>query len=242
MKGTFYSGTSNIVLPVSNKTFFPEAYREQTRLRYYASLFNSLEVNSSFYKIPLARTISKWATEVPDDFRFSFKISKEVTHTGRQEFNLHPVPKFLERIKATDKKGCLLIQLPPKFSLDIFQLTRLAAALRTDWKLVIEFRHSSWYVNEVYQLLNGYDIAMVLHDMPGKAAPFILTSDKLIYQRFHGPEKGYRGSYGNDVLAEYAIYINEWLAAGKTVYIYFNNTLGNAVQNLFTLNQFVQHG
>ena len=75
----FYAGTSNIVLPVPNKSFFPPKYRDKTRLNYYASLFNSVEINSSFYKVPLPRTVEKWTTEVPPNFRFSFKLSKAIT-------------------------------------------------------------------------------------------------------------------------------------------------------------------
>ena len=235
----FFSGTSNVVLPVRNKTLFPAAYQDKTRLTYYASLFNSVEVNSSFYKMPLSRTIRKWADEVPDGFRFTFKLFNEVTHATKQVFNLQHLPEFLNRISTTEKQGCLLIQLPPKFSADLVQLARLLAELPVTWHLAIEFRNPSWYTDEVHRLLNDYQAAMVIHDMPRSLAPMELTSDHVVYLRFHGPEGGYRGSYSDDFLAEYAGYINEWLDDGRTVYAYFNNTMGNAIQNLIALNRFV---
>jgi len=240
--GSFFSGTSNIVVPVRNKTCYPSAYQDKTRLCFYASLFNSLEVNSSFYKMPLKRTIEKWSGEVPDDFRFTFKLLNAVTHASPQAFNLQPVPEFMDRINGTEKKGCLLVQLPPKFGIDLFQLGGLLAELTDTWPLAVEFRNPSWYTDEVFRLLNDHQATMVIHDMPRSRAPIELTSDTTVYLRFHGHEGGYRGSYDDDFLAEYAWYINEWIQDGRTVYAYFNNTMGNAVQNLLTLNKFVHEG
>src|SRR5690349_976965 len=76
----YFSGTSGLVLPVPNKLFFPDEFKEGSRLNYYASLFNSIEVNSSFYKIPLGRTVANWSADVPEDFRFTFKLFREITH------------------------------------------------------------------------------------------------------------------------------------------------------------------
>lgn len=235
----YYAGTSNLVLPVKNKSFFPAEFRDGTRLTYYASLFNSIEINASFYRMPLARTIQKWSNEVPDDFRFTFKIHQSVTHELPGRFKLHPIPAFMDAISATRKRGCLLVQLPPKFGPDLVQLAALLTALQPyGWQLAIEFRHQGWYREEVYHLLRSSNAAMVWHDMQKSAAPLILTA-RQVFIRFHGPEPGYRGSYTDDYLQEYAIYIQEWLAEGITVYAYFNNTLGAAVQNLQMLNRLV---
>jgi len=246
--GEFYSGTSNLVLPVKNKSYFPEAFREQTRLSYYASLFHSVEINSSFYRMPFARTVAKWASEVPDDFRFTFKLIQTVTHSVKRQFNTAPVAEFMERINAAGaKSGCLLVQLPPSFSVDLVQLHELLTLLTTtggshQWPLAIEFRHNSWYIDNMYELLHKYNAAMVLHDMRISASPFELTSDQFVYLRFHGPESGYRGSYSDQYLQEYASYIREWMEEGRAVYAYFNNTMGSAVQNLATLNDLVRNG
>lgn len=79
-RGELRIGTSNVVLPF-NKSKFPEEFKQKTRLGYYASLFNTVELNSTFYKLPMARTFGKWASEVPEDFRFSIKLWKEITHS-----------------------------------------------------------------------------------------------------------------------------------------------------------------
>src|SRR3569833_2161956 len=173
----YFSGTSNIVLPVRNKTFFPAEFSDKSRLTYYASLFTSLEVNSSFYKMPLGRTVSKWATEVPDNFRYTFKLIREVTHAAKCAFNLWPVTQFLEQVSLIGgKKGCLLIQLPPSFTVDLLQLGQLLALLADanspyQWPVAIEFRHDSWYTDNVFSLLNQYEVAMVLQDLHRSRAP-----------------------------------------------------------------------
>src|ERR1700743_2334408 len=95
---TYYAGTSNIVLPVANKSLYPPAYQQASRLTYYASLFNSLEVNSSFYKLPMAKTVEKWAAEVPADFLFTFKVWQEITHVST--FDSAQVNKFMDVVNA----------------------------------------------------------------------------------------------------------------------------------------------
>jgi uncharacterized protein YecE (DUF72 family) len=247
VKPQFYSGTSNLMLPVKNKSHFPEAYRDKTRLTYYASLFRSIEINSSFYRMPLQRTVYKWANEVPADFRFTFKLTGEVTHGAKQMLNLQPIPEFLDRVSAAgNKRGCILVQLPPSFTLNLVQLRILLDALRQavveqQWSPVVEFRHVSWYTDKVLQLLETYNTPMVLHDMQKSTPPIELTSSNVVYVRFHGPQGGYRGSYSDDFLHEYASYIDEWLSEGRTVYAYFNNSLGSPVQNLETLNSLIKN-
>src|SRR5262249_15784071 len=120
-RGRILIGTSNVVVP-GNKTSFPPAFRSKSRLHYYASIFNSVEINSSFYKIPLQRTYERWTTEVPENFRFSLKISKEVTHAKELKGGLSIIEKFMDTAKGIgDKKGCLLIQFPGKITLDYYE-------------------------------------------------------------------------------------------------------------------------
>src|SRR5579872_6280542 len=112
--GTCYIGTSGLVLPVPNKAALPPAFRDQPRLAYYATLFNSLEINSSFYKVPMPVTFEKWAAIVPDGFRFTVKLGRHITHEKGLAFNSKSVDTFMaaaDRLGA--KKGCMLIQLPP---------------------------------------------------------------------------------------------------------------------------------
>ena len=140
----FYSGTSGLVLPVKNKLEYPEEYRSKSRLHYYSTLFNSIEVNSIFYKLPRQQTVERWSNEVTGDFKFTLKISKEITHCKDMNFDKAAIKRFFDVIGIPDKnKGCILIQFPGKISADYTsQLKKLLAAVSkytsgTCWNLAI---------------------------------------------------------------------------------------------------------
>jgi uncharacterized protein YecE (DUF72 family) len=242
----FYSGTSGVDLPVP-RSEYPAAFRDKTRLHYYASLFNSIEINSIFYKLPRHATVVKWAEAVPDNFRFTFKVSKTITHVKGLNFTIKDVDDFMKTAENIgDKKGCLLLQFPPSVDIEkINQLQNLLEAFgeatqNTRWEIAIEFRNASWYEREVYELLEEFNTTMVIHDIPTSATPFNKVKSDVIYLRFHGPEPRYRGDYSDDVLKKYAGYIKEWLKENKMVFAYFNNTVGAAIKNLQTLNAYVK--
>lgn len=242
----YYSGTSGLLLPVKNKLFYPEEFKSRSRLCFYASLMNSIEINSSFYKLPMASTVKKWADEVPAGFRFSYKLSKEITHNKGLAFDPEAVKRFMAVISfAGEKRGALLIQLPPSITIaNMNQIQLLLRKLREQddaqlWHMAVEFRHPSLYSEQVYQLLEELDMCIVLHDKPPAITPLSSSELPFVYLRFHGPEGNYRGSYTDDILQEYAAYVEEWLADDKVVYCYFNNTMGQAINNLFTLRDIV---
>lgn len=238
----YYYGTSGLLLPVPNKLFYPEEFKGKSRLCFYGSMMNSIEVNSSFYKVPMASTVAKWAAEVPKEFRFTFKLSREITHNKGLAFDTEAVKRFIGIIDLVgDKKGCLLVQFPASVRISQFkQLALLVNTLREsdpngDWNIALEFRHTSLYVDLVYKLLEDAGLGIVIHDKAPAATPMLETELPFVYLRFHGPDGSYRGSYEDEVLNEYAGYIRDWMSEGKTVYSYFNNTMGKALANLFTL-------
>lgn len=196
----------------------------------------------------MASTVSKWAADVPEGFRFTFKLWREITHNKQLIFDSGAVDKFFQTIiGAGAKKGCILVQFPPGLKAEYkLQLEKLINSIRQTgdsdgWSIAIEFRDKSWYRPDVFEMLEENGIGLVIHDIPASASPLISQSVDFVYIRFHGPEPRYRGSYRDDFLYEYSQYINEWRAEGKTVYCYFNNTMGNAVANLQTLNKFLQN-
>ncbi|TCJ12086.1 DUF72 domain-containing protein [Flaviaesturariibacter flavus] len=240
----FYSGTSNILVPLKQSEF-PTSFEGASRLTYYASLFTSLEVNSSFYKLPRPATVAKWRDSVPEGFRFTFKVPKSVTHAKGLQFISEDVARFAEAVaEAGDKKGCLLVQLPPSLKRDheeeLEGLLETLAGDTAGWHIAVEFRHVSWYHREVYRMLQRHGAGMVEQDMPASATPPANVSERFAYLRFHGPGGRYRGSYDHEVLEAYAARIAGWLGAGKDVYAYFNNTMGDALANLQTLNGLVE--
>lgn len=237
-----YTGTSGLVLPMT-KTSFPAEFQQQSRLSYYASLLNSIEINSTFYKLPRKATVASWAISTPADFRFTFKLPKIISHNKGLIFDEAHVYSFIEAISpAKGRNGCLLIQFPKSITFDQYNqleklLNTLALADRgKEWALAVEFRHPSWYERETSDLLEEYDATMVLHDVAGSAPDHHPGKSSTVYLRFHGPGTLYRGSYADDHLKKYASMIKTWSLQKKTIYAYFNNTIGDAFQNLLTLN------
>lgn len=241
----FYSGLSGLQLPIP-KYLFPSPFENAGRLTYYAALFNSIEINSSFYKIPKKVTVAKWAASVPDNFKFTFKLWKGITHTPNFIFAETDVISFLNVTNAVEhKKGCLLIQLPPPIGKEnTVQLDKLLRYIHNNnsgaWKIAVEFRNKTWYNNSTYNLLNFYNAALVIQDIPKSITPFINHKTDFVYVRFHGPLGNYRDSYPEDFLNEYTTYISEWMEEGKKVFVYFNNTAGDAFNNLNTLNNLLR--
>ena len=243
---SFYSGLSGLQLPMP-KYLFPPPYENASRLTYYASHFNSIEFNSSFYKIPQSKTVAKWAVSVPEDFRFTFKLWKGITHNKGFNFDEEDIVAFFNSVNpVNEKKGCLLIQFPPSLGKEyINQLEKLLICINEsnssrEWKVAVEFRNRSWYDEDVYELLNSHQVSIVIHDIPKSATPAIDLESDFLYIRFHGPTGNYRESYSEDFLREYASEIMGWMEEGKIVYTYFNNTMGDAFNNLKTLKDFVQ--
>jgi len=249
MEHSYFSGTSGILLPYKNRSFYPEHLEGKNRLAVYSLLFNSLEVNSSFYKIPREETVRRWSEETADSFRFTFKLWKGITHQKELGFDAQDVVRFLSVIDAvSQKKGCLLIQLPPscKFT-SIGKLTEPLDCISQDkrseaWQVCVEFRNDSWYREETLILLKSYGMHLVIHDKDTLGMRLQYTDTKIIYMRFHGPDGDYRGSYSDSVLKEYSTYINGWIAEEKEVYTYFNNTIGAAIENLNTLAKYITVG
>jgi uncharacterized protein YecE (DUF72 family) len=143
------------------------------------------------------------------------------------------------------KKGCLLIQYPASISSeyiqDVAEILHRIHQLNIDsqWNLALEFRHVSWYEDQTREMLNKYKASMVFHDKPNSKTPLSDFDAKIVYLRFHGPEGNYRGSYSDDFLNDYAERIRDWQEEGKEVYIYFNNTMGSALQNALLMKELI---
>ena len=241
-------GTSGIVVPGS-KTSRPAKFQTGSRLHYYASLFNTLEINSTFRKIPKTATFEKWSADVPPDFRFTIKLLRDITHVKPFVFDAAKIDTFINAAGyLAERKGCLLAQFPASIKFDRQEeIARILHQVRKNdqggqWKLAVEFRDESWYRGETMELLKTVDASMVLHDMPKSLH---LTPDPnaaFTYFRFHGPKGDYRGDYSHEFLSIQSEKIRSLLDNGKEVYAYFNNTMGNAFDNAMTLKSMTQGG
>ncbi len=247
-EGKLYIGTSGIVLPYKNQLAYPEALKGLSRLSVYSTIFNSLEVNSIFYKLPRPATVARWAESVNKEFRFTFKLGKQVTHSPQLDFDKADLVKYFEVITAArENAGCLLVQFPPSVKCGFFKKVRaLLSGIQQlndgAWPIAVEFRSPCWYTDETYELLNQQRAAIVYHDKWGSESPQPNLDADYIYLRFHGPRGDYKDSYDPGILHEYAAYVNDWMHSGKSVFVYFNNTIGDALGNARTLVKLIGKG
>jgi uncharacterized protein YecE (DUF72 family) len=203
-------------------------------LEHYATLFDTVEVNSTFYRLPGIEAVRGWVEQSPDGFRFAVKMSRYLTHIRRLGGLETGIPLFYERIvplARSPKLGPVLWQLPPTFKRDDERLATTLAAL-PGGRHAFEFRHPTWYAEEVYALLESHSAALVIPDSP--RYPFrelVLTADWTFVRLHHGT-RGRNGNYSETELREWAERIDGWRAAGTDVYAYFNNDWeGYAVRN-----------
>jgi uncharacterized protein YecE (DUF72 family) len=241
IKGQLFLGTSGIVVPHS-KQIYPAAFKDKSRLTYYSSFFNSVEINSTFRQIPRPSTFERWTTEVPADFIFTLKLWKAITHIKQLKIELDHLDTFVEAANAIGhKKGCLFIQFPGSITIEYFSiiqeiLQRLHELYPANkWKKAVEFRSPSWYAVDTFDLLHQYKASMVLQDMLKSNNLDLEQPFPFYYFRYHGPLGDYRGSYSNEFLQGQANKIAPLVASGKDVFVYFNNTMGNAFENAIRL-------
>ena len=212
---------------------YPKGLPQSRWLEHYATLFDTVEVNNTFYRLPRRDAVARWVEQSPDDFLFAVKASRYLTHIKRLT-DLGPgAGRFYERIEPllrSPKMGPVLWQLPGNFKRDD---DRLAAALERlpPGRHCFEFRHASWFVPEVFELLRAHGAALVIGDHPER--PFQaheLTAD-WTFVRFHYGHRGRSGNYSERELDEWADRIRRWSKNGD-VYAYFNNDWnGYAVKN-----------
>jgi uncharacterized protein YecE (DUF72 family) len=233
-----YVGTSGWSYPHWHPELYPPGLPAAARLGRYVQEFRTAELNSSFYRWPGAARFGAWQDRLPPGFRLSVKAPRGLTHARR----LHSPELWIGRLSAglhelAGKRGVLLVQLPPDMERDDARLSYFLEKM-PDWiGLAVEFRHSSWHCEEVFRLLEVNGAAYCV--MSGAGLPCILraTAD-VVYVRLHGPDHDhlYAGSYSDADLEWWARRIQEWEAAGKTVFAYFNNDGdANAVRNARSL-------
>lgn len=212
------------------------------RLERYTAAFSTVELNASFYRWPRDAAFTSWQERLPTNFRMSVKAPRALTHARK----LFEPEYWVGRITAGwdrlyDKRGMLLVQLPPTLHRDDARLEYFLSRLPWWVPTAVEFRHHSWLHDDVFALLERHQAAYVI--MSGANLPCVLRgTGPAVYVRLHGPDHDslYGGSYSDEDLTWWADRIREWDAMGKDVYAYFNNDgEGNAVRNARTLQHFL---
>lgn len=232
-----FIGCAGWSIPKEEISHFPE---QGSHLERYASVFPAVEINSSFYRPHRISTYGRWAASVPDDFRFSVKVPKAITHIAKLE-NIEPIlDKFLSDVAGLgDKLGCLLVQLPPSFAFDARVAEGFLKTVRqsTDVPVAIEPRHVTWFDESAGTLLECYHIARVAADpalVPAAGEPGGWRG--FSYYRLHGSPRIYYSTYSLATIKSNA----EKLAAASTrkgpAWCIFDNTaLGAATANARSL-------
>lgn len=213
--------------------FYPPRLPPRRWLGYYAQHFDTVEVNSTFYRLPRETVVANWVRETPQDFFFAVKMSRYVTHIKRLRDLPPSIELFYSRIRPlveSPKLGPMLWQLPPTFRRDDERLAQALEALPPG-RHCFEFRHETWFAEPVYELLRCHGVALVIGDAPER--PFQaheLTAD-WTFIRFHRGHRGRNSNYSKGELEDWAQRIEAW-ARRAEVYAYFNNDWnGYAVRN-----------
>lgn len=222
-KGSIRIGTSGWNYDHWRENFYPAGLGQKDWLDFYAGRFDTVEINNSFYSLPSAGTFSGWADTVPDDFQFSVKASRYITHMKKLKDPREPVANFVDSAGHLGKKmGPVLFQLPPRWRVNAGRLRKFLDQLPSGIRAVFEFRDSSWWDDRVYSILSDYGAAFCIYHLAGRESPRELTAG-FVYIRLHGPGDAYQGRYRKQDLGGWAGAALAWAETGKDVYIYFDN-------------------
>jgi uncharacterized protein YecE (DUF72 family) len=204
--------------------FYPPGLPARRWLAHYATQFDTVEVNTTFYRLARPTAVAAWVAESPEDFLFAVKASRYLTHMRR----LQDMERGVERLYAgiaplvgSDKLGPVLWQLPANFHRDDDRLA-FALARLPPGRHCFEFRHESWFTEPVYDLLREHAVALVYGDDPRRPFQSLVLTAPWTFLRFHHGHRGRRGNYSETELREWAARIRD-LRDEVEVFAYFNN-------------------
>jgi uncharacterized protein YecE (DUF72 family) len=192
---------------------------------HYSKYFDTVEINSTFYRLPFRNFVLGWARKAPQGFLYAIKVNRRVTHIKRLRDTEGDLANFLERLEPLKKKGLLgplLLQLPPGLHLDLNLLECFLNSLPESYRFTIEFRHKSWLIEDVYRLLERYNVAFCIVSSPKLPVVVRVTAD-FSYIRMHGRKRWYDYFYTDEELRYWADVVSGIHEEGKDVFMYFNN-------------------
>jgi uncharacterized protein YecE (DUF72 family) len=205
--------------------FYPDQLPVRAWFAHYAEVFDTVELNTTFYRLPDPATVDAWAEQAPPGFTFAVKLGQFGSHRKKLKDAATWLPNHLDRVERLgEHAGPTLVQLPPRWPRDVDRLEEFLTVAGRDRRWAVELRDPSWLHDDVYDCLRRHGAALCLHDLLPDH-PWVLTTD-WTYVRFHGPhavEAPYQGRYGGRRLWRVADRLEEVLAAGGDVYGYFNN-------------------
>ena len=213
--------------------FYPKGCAQRNWLEFYSRTFDTVEVNSTFYRLANRDAVARWLDQTPEDFVFALKASRYMTHIKRLADLPESMERYYDRIEPlveSPKLGPIVWQLPPNFKRDDERL-RYALGQLPAGRHCVEFRHETWFVPEVYEMLREFRVALVIGDHPSRPwQAYEMTAD-WTFVRFHYGARGRRGNYSKTELETWAKRIEQW-RRDIEVFLYFNNDWeGFAINN-----------
>ena len=224
--GKVYIGTSGWVYKGWNKTFYPEDLPAKDQFRFYTTLFPTVEINATFYRLPTKNMVKGWRDRAPEGFVFAVKGSRFITHILKIQGVAHGVNRYFTRIKPLAARiDPVLWQLPPFLKQDLGRLKKFLGRLPSPYRHALEFRHESWFNDDTYAVLREHNAALVwVSTLKFPPRWEVVTAD-FVYVRFHGLEGGPYHDYQRSELRPWAQRLRDQAAAGRKAYVYFNNDL-----------------
>ncbi len=216
--------------------FFPKGLGQKKWLTYYASYFDTVELNSTFYGTPKEKTLENWYTSVPEGFVFAVKASRFITHVRRLRNVEEPLRRFYQSLRTLREKcGPVLFQLPPNLSFAPGLIQAFLAQLDRRFPTAIEVRHKSFAHPDFLALLREAKVALCISDTAGKYPLFEEITADFVYVRLHGSRRLYASCYTEEELKTWAQKLKAW---GLPAYVYFDNdALGWAPANALELKR-----
>ena len=232
----YYIGTSGWHYEHWKGLFYPQGLAKAQWLSFYANHFSTVELNTSFYRLPTEQAFITWRESSPPNFLFTVKVSRFITHIKRLKNVDDALDNFLSRARFLDNKlGPLLYQLPPNMHRNDAVLESFLRLLPQHLRHVFEFRHKSWLDDRVFELLKRYNAGFCVFDMPDLTCPLQATAN-FAYIRFHGSSGLYWSCYSDEELSNWAKRIAKLGQNLEAIYIYFNNDAeAFAIRNAQTL-------
>ncbi len=221
--------------------FYPEDLPQNKWLDYYSKRFDTVELNVTFYRLPLLKTFDRWYNETPSNFLFSLKGSRLITHIKRLLEPEESLDMFFKRASALKEKIAIVLwQFAPGFKIDLQRLKDFLELLKAyNVRNTFEFRNESWITKEVIDVCKRYNASLCMADWPVFIDELPITSD-FVYIRRHGAGGSYATCYSKEELKKDAKRIRNYLRNGKDVFVYFNNDYhGYAPRNALELKEIV---
>jgi uncharacterized protein YecE (DUF72 family) len=219
-----YLGTSGWNYKHWRNTFYPQGVPQSRWLEFYAQRFRTVELNNSFYRLPSPEQFASWRDRTPDDFVFTVKMSRFLTHVKRLRDSEEPVERFLQAVvPLKEKLGPILIQLPPNLKADLANLEGVLGRFPEHIRVVVEFRHDSWFTPECRALLEKFGTAWCLADRLSKPIAPVWRSTEWAFLRFHEGRGTPHPCYGREALLSWIDRLREGWGNEADMYVYFNN-------------------